>query len=523
MLIERTRTTLVFAILLSTGAAFAGSRPNILVAIADDWSYGHAGVYDCDWVETPTFDAIAREGTLFHRAYTPNAKCAPSRACLLTGRNPWQLEAAMNHWPHFPTKFRTYVEALGRNGYATGYTGKGWGPGKAIDPDGRPRALAGPRFDRKQVRPPAKEIASTDYAANFLDFLDQTNGRPWCFWYGALEPHRGYEYGVGARLGGKAARDIDRVPAYWPDNEIVRNDLLDYAYEVEHFDTHLGRIVAALRERGELDNTLVIVTSDHGMPFPRCKGQAYEHANHIPMAIRWPAAVGSPGAEVEEFVSISDLAPTILEAACVGHAESGMEPITGRSLTPLLRGESQPERDHTLIGKERHDVGRPNDWGYPIRGIVTDRFLYVCNYEVDRWPAGNPETGYMNCDASPTKTAVLDAFGTDAHRLWELAFGKRPAAELYDLAEDADCVKNLAADPGYAETAIALRTRMEVELLAQGDPRMRGEGDRFDAYPNGSGQSDYYHRYLSGKRPKAGWINESDYRAEQNPDRHSTE
>ena len=69
-------------------------RPNILFAIADDWSYGHAGVYGCRWVETPSFDRIAKEGILFRNAYTPNAKCAPSRATILTGRYSWQLEEA---------------------------------------------------------------------------------------------------------------------------------------------------------------------------------------------------------------------------------------------------------------------------------------------------------------------------------------------------------------------------------------------------------------------------------------------
>ena len=101
-------------------------RPNILFAIADDASFPHMGAYGTDWVKTPAFDRVAREGILFMNCYTPNAKCAPSRSCILTGRNSWQLEEAANHWPFFPKKFKTYAESLTDNGYFVGYTTKGW-------------------------------------------------------------------------------------------------------------------------------------------------------------------------------------------------------------------------------------------------------------------------------------------------------------------------------------------------------------------------------------------------------------
>ncbi|QDT70272.1 Arylsulfatase [Planctomycetes bacterium MalM25] len=508
------------ALALVLAAVFAAAeRPNVLLAIADDWSYGHAGVYGCDWVATPAFDRVAREGMLFHHAYTPNAKCAPSRAILLTGRNSWQLEEAANHVPNFPVKFKTYVEALGDAGYHVGYTGKGWSPGKAAHADGSPRRLAGPHYGRRKLDPPAEHISDNDYAANFKDFLDEAADAPWCFWYGALEPHRAYEQGSGERQGGKSLDQVDRVPAYWPDNATVRGDMLDYAFEVEHFDRHLGKILAELEERGEIDNTLVIVTSDHGMPFPRCKGQAYEHSNHIPLAIRWPGGVGRQ--KTRGFVSLTDLAPTILDLAGVVPTKSGMAPMEGRSLAPQLLLKSllvNTSRSHLLIGKERHDIGRPNDAGYPIRGLVNERYLYLRNDENDRWPIGNPETGYPNCDGSPTKTAVLDAFGQgDADRYWRLNFGKRPDDELYDLQKDADCVNNLADDPDYAEKLAAMRRQMEAELLAQGDPRQRGEGAVFDAYPYAEpSRRGFYEKAMAGRMPPAGWINVSDFRPEQN-------
>ncbi|MGH9162245.1 MAG: sulfatase family protein [Vicinamibacteraceae bacterium] len=493
------------------------TRPNILLAIADDWSYGHAGAYGSKWVKTPGFDRVAREGLLFTRAYTPNAKCAPSRASILTGRNSWQLEDAANHVPFFPRKFTTYPEALAAGGYTVGSTGKGWGPGVANDADGNPRHLAGAPYGGRRLHPPAGGIAPTDYAGNFEDFLRRTpEGAPWCFWLGAMEPHRRYEYGSGVAKGGKKLSDIDRVPAFWPDNEIVRTDLLDYALEVEHFDRHLVRMLEHLERAGELDNTLVVVTSDHGMPAPRAKGQAYDASNHVPLAVMWKNGLKRPGRTIDDYVSLIDLAATFIELSGLRVNQTGMAPITGRSLTDILwshaSGRVSPERDHVLIGKERHDVGRPHDWGYPIRAIVKNDMLYIRNFEISRWPAGNPETGYLNCDGSPTKTEVLKTRTDPAtRRFWELSFGKRPQEELYDLEADPDCVKNLADEGAYRQLRTQLEGQLVSELKAQRDPRMFGNGKIFDQYPYAEEQfRNFYERYMKGEKLAPGWVNESD-------------
>ncbi|MGN6547876.1 MAG: sulfatase family protein [Aureliella sp.] len=494
-------------------------RPNILFAMADDWG-PHAGAYGTDWVKTPTMDRVAREGLLFQNAYTPMAKCAPSRAITLTGRYLWQLEEAGNHQSRFPAKFKVWPEVLMEHGWHVGVTGKGWGPGIAEDKNGKPRLMTGKPYNKRQAPAPASGMSRNDYAANFVDFLDAAPAdTPWCFWYGAAEPHRGYEYQSGVKKGGKQLGDIDRVPAYWPDEETVRHDMLDYAFEVEHVDRHLGRMLKELERRGQLDNTLVIVTSDHGMPFPRVKGYAYHDSNHIPLAIRWPGGMKAPGRIVEDFVNFTDIAPTILDVAGIEPSASGMAPISGKSWRSLFdserSGQIEPERDHVLIGKERTDVGRPHDWGYPIRGIVTAEYLYLHNYEPSRWPAGNPETGYLDTDGSPTKSLIIERGRQDrSDRFWKLNLGMRPADELYDLKADKDCVHNLATDPSYAERMTALRTRMENELKEQGDPRMFGQGDIFDKYVPTTSVG-YYERYLRGERPKAGWVDDRD--AEKEP------
>lgn len=487
-------------------------RPNILLVIADDWSYGHAGAYGCSWVKTPNFDRLAKEGVLFTRAFTPNAKCAPSRATILTGRYSWQLDEAANHWSFFPPKFGSYVERLKADGYYAGFTGKGWAPGNA----GK-RELTGKRYSQRKAKPLTKGISPIDYAANFEDFIHEVpKGQPWVFWCGTLEPHRSYEFKSGVRLGKKLS-DIDRVPGYWPDNVIARHDMLDYAIEVEHVDNHLGRIVELLGNRKQLENTLIVVTSDHGMPFPRVKGQAYDHSNHVPLAIRWPGGIANPGRVSHDFINFTDLAPTFLDVAGIANAAPVMQPMSGFSLTGIFSASNdRSSRSHTLVGKERHDIGRPDDVGYPIRGIRRGHWLYLRNFEVDRWPAGNPETGYLNCDGGAIKSDILEQRRSGESTVyWDLCFGKRPPEELYNLSDDPDCLKNLADSPEQAQMKEKLRGMMEAELKEQGDPRMFGNGGIFDAYPNASPSTkNFYSRYMQGEKMKAGWVKPSDFEKE---------
>ena len=498
--------------------AAAAERPNILFCIADDASYPHMGAYGCPWIETPGFDRVAKQGLLFTRAYTPNAKCSPSRACILTGRNSWQLKQACNHIPYFPPEFKTYAEVLADHGYFVGKTAKGWAPGVAVDASGKPRQMTGKPYDSRKTRPPARGMSAIDYAANFQDFLDaKPQGDPWCFWYGGIEPHRGYEYGSGVAKGGKKLEDVDKVPDFWPDNEVVRNDILDYALEIEYFDQHLVKMLQLLEARGDLENTLVVVTADNGMPFPRVKGQEYELSNHLPLAIMWKRGVQSPGRVIDDYVSFIDFAPTFIELADLAWNDTGMMPTPGKSLTDIFRsdkaGQVVPSRDHILLGKERHDIGRPNDMGYPIRGILKDGLLYLHNFETTRWPAGNPETGYLNSDGSPTKTEILKSRTvTSSADYWMLSFGKRPQEELFDVANDAQCMTNLAQQPDYQVAKVQLMEQLFGELKQQQDPRMSGQGHLFDQYIYADKTTrDFYNRYMAGEEIQAGWVNQSDF------------
>jgi len=496
--------------------ASAQEKPNILVIIFDDAGLDMS-IYGSTYVNTPGFDAIAKEGILFNRAYTPNAKCAPSRASIITGRNSWQLDAAANHVIYFPAKFKTYQEVLFENGYTTGHTKKGYGPALTLREDGSQREVLGPAFNEKTLTPATKFISDSDYSGNFKDFVEKApEDKPWSFWVGSIEPHRAYEYGSGKRLGGKTEDMIKDFPPYWPDNEVTRNDLLDYAYEIEDFDKHIQKIMATLEEKNLLENTLIIVTSDHGMPFPRVKGDQYENSNHIPMAMLWKDKMKAKGRVVDDYISFIDLAPTFLEAAGVDWKSSGMHPATGKSLMNIITseksGQIEADRDFVLVGKERHDTGRPNDVGYPIRGIHKNNMLYVKNYEIDRWPKGNPETGYLNTDASPVKTEILNLRRNGQKDYWKRSFGKRAEEELYDISKDPFCMNNLANDASHEILKNKLRTEMEAKLLEQGDLRMQGFGHLYEAAPFLKGRGrDFYSDFMEGKNPKADWVNDSDF------------
>ncbi|WP_320178504.1 sulfatase [Roseovarius pacificus] len=450
-----------------TSRAQTVKRPNILFAIADDWSWPHASAHGAPQIQTPVFDRVAREGALYNNAFTCAPQCSPNRAATLTGRYIWEIAEAGTHGSLFPNRFAVYTDLLEENGYHVGYTSKGWAPGD-WEAGGWKRNPAGKEYNRERLRPPQRGINSCDYAENFSDFLeDRDSGQPFCFWFGCKEPHRGYEAGSWKEYG----KDPDAVvvPPFLPDTPEVREDLLDYFVEVEHFDTQLGAMLAKLEVMGELDNTLVVVTSDNGMPFPRAKANCYEYGVHMPLAIRWPGHTKA-GDTRDELVSFIDFAPTFLAAAGV----TAPPEMHGRDLF----GDTPP-RDHVLFGRERHTHARRDNVGYPIRAIRTAEYLYLWNVKPDRWPAGDPE-GYHDIDGSPTKT-FMQEHAKEYPALWEAAVGKRPEVELFDIQKDPACMHNVAEEK--ADTCKNLGERLRTLLHAQGDPRMHGQGDVFESYP----------------------------------------
>ncbi len=460
---------------LASGAAilsFAGcgpgswnaKRPNILLALADDWSWPHAGVAGDTTLQTPTFDRIVSEGVLFENAYATAPSCTPSRAAILTGRYHWELEEGANLWGTLPAKFPVYTDLLEAVGYHVGFTRKGWGPGR-IKPGGRGRNPAGARY------------------RSFEHFLRaRPKNAPFCFWFGSHDPHR--YYGPRSRLNRSCETGEVKPPACLPDVRMVRKDLCRYYFEVGRFDREVGELMNALMEIGELENTLVVVTSDNGMPFPRCKANLYDTGTRVPLAMRWGKSIAT-GKRVSDFVGLVDLAPTFLELA---GAPVPAE-ISGSSLMPLLRGDlftwgNEKQRDFILTGRERHIWAQgETPTGYPSRAIRTHDYLYIRNFVPDRWPVGDPP-GYRDVDNSPTKRYMLrNRQDPNVRRLFSLAFAKRPAEELYDLQRDPAQLHNVAAEDDYQEVRETLAKRLVHGLVETNDPRVMGGGEKFDEYP----------------------------------------
>lgn len=465
---------LITALFIFTSSA--KERPNILFAIADDMS--HAGCFGDTWVKTPNLDRLAKEGILFENAFVSNPKCGPSRASTLGGRHFWQMQEAAIHWSQWPAKIKIYTDILAENGYHVGYTGKGWGPGRYNNV--REHNPAGQAWNKKKNDAPTKKISTTDYAANFKDFIKaKKDGQPFCFWYGAKEPHRAYtkDSGVQAGMDPKSVK----VPGYYPDNAIVRNDLLDYALEINWYDHHLGLIVQHLEEIGELDNTIIVAFSDNGAPFPRIKGQLYDDDINLPMIARW-GKIHKGGAVVKDFVSNIDLGPTFLDAAGIAIPAE----MSGKSFLDIFHanksGYIKPERNFVCVGRENHDLGREGDKGYPVRAIRTEKFLYIRNFAPDRYPSGNPETGYTNIDSSPTKDNILALNEQGNDKYYNLTMAKRSQEELYRIDQDSDCIKDLAKNPEYAAIKEKLWKQLSEQLKATHDPRMGSNPDIFDEY-----------------------------------------
>lgn len=493
------------------------TRPNILFAISDDQSFPHTSFAGRSWVQTPAFDRVASNGIYFTNCYAGSPGCAPSRSSIVTGRYHWQNEQAGQHAAGWLEKYVPFVDVVAANGYHTGYTGKGVGPFKYGEEPLRAENAAGTVYNDIKYEAGsadderfAEAINTINYAANFRQFMSKRKeDEPFFFWYGATEPHRAYEQDSWKRHG-KSLESVE-VPPFLPDVETVRGDLLDYAVEIEWFDLHLMRMIDYLEEIGELENTIIIVTADNGMPFPRAKANGYEYGVHVPLAISFPKGFPA-GRVVDDPVSFVDLAPTILELTQT--SAEGMLPISGKSRVALLQSEQEgtvnEAGDYVLAGRERHSSSRYRNLGYPQRILRQGRFLYIWNMKPERWPAGAPQRvipdssgvmypmygideegvhhsdwAFTDIDACPTKSFIVEHHDDPEYdQYFEWAVGKNPEYELFDVAKDPACLTNLALDPEFAGIKDRLDAVLVEELTRTEDPRVVGPNkELFDTYP----------------------------------------
>lgn len=501
-------------------------RLNILFVFADDWGR-YASAYAKvdgrptinDAIKTPNVDRVAREGVLFRNAFVNAPSCTPCRSSLLSGRYFFQTgRGAILQGAVWDEKIPTFPLLLRDAGYHIGKSFKVWSPGTPADAGfgGQQYAYqkagnACNNFSEEvtkmvadgQTVAAAREKILGQVRSNFDDFLAARKpGQPWHYWFGTTTTHRSWVKGSGKKLWGIEPDALKgKLPKFLPDVPEVREDVADYLGECQAVDAYVGVLLKRLEEAGELDKTVVVLSGDHGMPgVTSGKCNLYDHGTAVTLAIRFPGA--KPGRVLDDLVRIPDLCPTFLEIGGVKPPEN----LYGKSLLPLLKSDKaglvDPARNWSVSGRERHvGIAREENLPYPMRSLRTPDFLYIRNFAPDRWPMGAPygaaestpdlkavdnntRAAFPDMDASPTKTWLV-AHQHESQWKWhfDLAFARRPAEELYDLKNDPDQVKNLAADPAFAARKRELSDRLMKLLKAANDPRVTGDGKTFDQPP----------------------------------------
>ena len=516
-------------------------RPNILFCFADDWGR-YAGAYSqldgrpspSDVVKTPTLDRIAREGVTFRNAFVNAPSCTPCRSALLSGQ--YFFRTGMGaillgaKWDESIPSFPLMLQAAG---YHIGKSHKVWSPGSPVDAPygGQKHAYESAgggitNFSEGATAVVARGLRTVDdyrrsalaqVRGNFTAFLaDRKDATPWCYWFGPTNVHRAWVKGSGKALWGIEPDDLKgKLPAFLPDVPEVREDFADYLGEIQAWDAGIGELLRQLEETGELENTYILVSGDHGAPgFTHGKCNLYDFGVGVALFARGPGVKG--GRVVDDFVNLMDLAPTFLE---IGGAPVP-DVMTGRSLLGVLKSEQaglvDPARTSVVTGRERHvGAAREENLPYPQRALRTAEFLYIRNFKPDRWPMGMPGStdpkalggntfaAFADMDASPTKTwLIVHGEEPQYKKFYDFAFAKRPLEELYDLKKDPDQVTNVAADPAYASQKQELADRLLKTLTDANDPRVVGDGTTFDKPPYAS-PADRPAKANTGKKNRA--------------------
>lgn len=510
-----------------TNAAEPVNRPNILFCFADDWGR-YASCYAAldakptanSVIKTPNIDAVAARGVTFRNAFVPAPSCTPCRSSLLSGRYFFNTgRGAILNGAVWDEAIPTSPLLLRDSGYDLGKMAKVWSPGTPADaPIGKQQyafqksGMAFNQFSQKMTQDvkagksasEARDTLLKQVEGNFAAFLKARDPKkPFFFWHGPTNVHRKWIKGSGKALWGIDPDSLKgKLPKFLPDVPEIREDFADYLGEAQAFDAQVGVLLKQLKDAGELDNTLVVISGDHGAPgFPGGKCNLYDFGTAVALVAAGPSVPGPR--VVDDFTNLMDLTPTFLEVGGV-KLPAG---LNGKSLWPILSskksGQVDPERTWVITGRERHVAGaRAGNLPYPQRALRTKDFLYVRNFAPDRYPLGDPKgvtasntptqndlenntyAAFADMDASPAK-AWLIVNRTDPKWKWhyDYAFGKRPAEELFDLRTDPDQVKNVAGEKEYEATRKELAERLSKRLTEAGDPRLVEKDCRFEKPP----------------------------------------
>lgn len=415
----------------------ATEQPNIIISVCHDLGR-HLNCYGIETVNSPNIDRFAADGVRFDRAFCAAPQCSPSRAALFTGRFPhangvmglthathaWDMNSDERHLAQM-LKDAGYVTALcgiqheRRKPDDTGYD--------AYDPKSRGKA----------------EVVAGAAAQRIAEFAD--GDQPFFLQLGFGEPHRTrFDYNVAP----DASKGV-AVPPYLLDEPSAREDFAYFQGSIRAMDDAWGRVLQAVETAGIADNTIVVFTTDHGIPYPRAKCAVYDPGLEIAQIVRWPRGGWAGGRHVDAMVSNVDVLPTLLE--CAGIEKPGN--LHGESFAHFASGEGGTRRDHVFGEMTYHDYFDPR------RCIRTNTHKLIVNFT---------KAPHFMDPSQQWRPKTITTFPEDPTR------GPREPVELYDLQDDPLEHHDLAQQPEHAETRKALLGTLHEWMVETGDPLLTG-------------------------------------------------
>ncbi len=410
-------------------------KPNFVFFIADDISQDDFGCYGHPTVKTPHTDALAANGMRFDNAYLTTSSCSPSRCSIITGRYPHNTGAPELHVKLPETQVR-FPELLKTAGYYTALSGKNHMFGKTD------RA-----FDRmsRGVGPGLEE--------DWIEFVkERPKDKPFFFWFAAADGHRGWQINEKAPI---YKNETVVIPPYLVDTKITRDDLASYYHEVSRFDYYIGLIKAELERQGVLENTVIIVASDNGRPFPRCKSRLYDSGIKTPWVIHYPQMI-KRSSVTKSLISVIDLSATCLDLAGIEKPKC----IQGQSFVPILKNPTSEVRQMVFsehnwhVYKNHERMVRFGDFVY-IKNNYPDH-ANLC-YESDtHYPSGN-------------ELWKAHAEGKTTPQQQQVFANPCPAEELFHVSRDPHQLTNLVNKPEYTKALTQARNLLAKWTKETGD------------------------------------------------------
>jgi len=433
--------------------------PNIVIVHTDDTGR-YIGPYGHD-IDTPNLAGLADEGVLFRRAYCAGPTCSPSRSAVMTGQPPhangmlglahrgFDLDDPDRH-------LATYLSERGVETVLAGQQHEVSRDGMdrheaARDLLGYDRTLEGDAsaveardIDGNDSTP--RDLANAAAAADFLRERDADAGAPLFLSVGLYNTHQPMPLD-------QETVDPDRVrpPAPLPDVAPVREEMAAYHVLAGYVDDCVGTVIEGLADGGHLDETLVVFTTDHGIPFPYMKCDLRDDGIGVSLIARFPDDERYRAGETEDaMVSTMDLYPTFCEFLDL--------PVPawteGPSLLPLATGEADSVRERVFSEVTYHAAYEPK------RCVRTDRYKYIRRFDESYTREVGPNT-----DDGPSKRSLVERGFLER---------RRPREALYDLYHDPNERDDLAGDPAHADVRAALADRLEAWMERTDDPLLDG-------------------------------------------------